>query len=50
MVAMREQFLRDNWERHSEDNYEFKRRDKNDEVPNTDEISDQQKAKRLKTK
>ena len=50
MVAMRKQFLRDNQDRHDEDNYEFKRRDKNDEVPNTDEISDQQKAKRLKTK
>ena len=50
MVAMREQFLRDNWERHSEDNYEFKRRDKNDEVPNTKEINDQQKEKREKTK
>ena len=50
MVAMRKQFLKYNWERHNEDNYEFKRRDKNDEVPNTEEISDQQKEKRLKTK
>ena len=50
MVAMRNQFLRDNRERHDEDNYEFKKRDKNDEVPNTEEISDQQKEKRLKTK
>ena len=49
MVAMRKQFLKYNWERHNEDNYEFKRRDKNDEVPNTEEISDQQKEKRLKT-
>ena len=50
MVAMRKQFLRDNWERHDEDNYEFKRRDQNDEVPITKEINDQQKKKRLKTK
>ena len=50
MVVMRKQFLRDNWERHDEDNYEFKRRDRNDEVPNTKEISNQQKEKRLKTK
>ena len=50
MVAMRKPFLRDNQEWHDEDNYEFKRMDKNDDVPNTKEISDQQKEKRLKTK
>ncbi|KAK9984277.1 hypothetical protein SO802_033802 [Lithocarpus litseifolius] len=50
MVAIRKQFLRDNRERHDEDNYELKRRDKNDEVLNTEEINDQQKEKRLKTK
>ena len=50
MVSMRKQFLRDNQERHDEDNYEFKRRDKDDEVPNIEEISDQQKEKKLKTK
>ena len=50
MVAMRKQFLRDNQDKHDEDNYEFKRRDKNDEIPNTKELSDQQKEKRLKTK
>ena len=50
MVAMRKQFLRDNWERHKADNYEFKRRVKDDEVPGTDEINDQPKEKRLKTK
>jgi len=48
-VAMREQFLRDNQERLDEDNYEFKRRDKDDEIPNTKEIN-VQKKKRLKTK
>ena len=26
MVAMRKQFLRDNWERHDEKNYEFKKK------------------------
>ena len=49
-IAMREQFLRDNWESPDEDNYEFKRRDRNDEVPIIKEINDQQKKKRLKTK
>ena len=50
MVAMRKQFLSDNRERHDEDNCEFIRMDKNDEVPNTEEINDQQKEKRLKAK
>ena len=50
MVAMRKQFLRDNWERHDDDNYEFKRRDKDDKVPSIEEINDQPKEKRLKTK
>ena len=40
MVAMRKQFLRDNRERHDDDNYEFKRRDKDDKVPSTKEIND----------
>ena len=30
---MREQFLKDNQERPDENNYEFKRRDKNDKAP-----------------
>ena len=50
MVAMRKQFLRDNRERHDEDNYEFKRREEGDKVPSKKEINDQQKEKRLKTK
>ena len=50
MVAIRKQFLRDNRERHDDDNYEFKRRDKNDKVPSTKEINDQPKEKKLKTK
>ena len=49
-IAMREQFLKDNQERPDEDNYEFKRRDNNEKVPITEEIKDQQKKKRLKTK
>ena len=49
MVAMRKQFLRDNRDKHDEDNYEFKRRDKNDEVPNIEETNDQQKEKKLRT-
>ena len=50
MVAMRKQFLRDNRERHDDDNYEFKRRDKDDKIPSIEEINDQPKEKRLKTK
>ena len=49
-IAMREQFLKDNRERPDEDNYEFKRRDNDDKVRITEEISDQQKEKRLKSK
>ena len=47
---MTEQFLKDNRERPNEDNYEFKRRDNDDKVRITEEISDQQKEKRLKSK
>ena len=50
MVAIRKQFLRDNRERHEADNYEFKRRDKDDKVPSIDGINEQPKEKRLKTK
>jgi len=49
-IAMREQFLKDNRERPNEDNYESKRRDRDNEALNTEEINDQQKKKRLKTK
>ena len=50
MVAMRKQFLKDNRERHEADNYEFKRRDKDDKVPSIDGINKQPNEKRLKTK
>ena len=50
MVAMRKKFLRDNRERHDDENYEFKRRDKDDKLPSTEKINDQPKEKRLKTK
>ena len=49
-IAMREQFLRDNWEKPDEDNYELKRWDNADIVPITEGIGDQLKKKRLKTK
>ena len=49
-ITMRKQFLRDNRERHDDDNYEFKRRDKDDKVPSIKEINDRPKEKRLKTK
>ena len=35
MVAMRKQFLRDNRDRHDEDNYEFKKREEGNKVPST---------------
>ena len=44
-TAMREQFLKDNQERPNEDNYEFKRRDNDDKVPITGEISNKKKRK-----
>ena len=47
---MKEHFLKDNRERLDEDNYEFKRRYNDDKVPIIEEIKDQQKKKRLKTK
>ena len=50
MVFMRKQFLRDNQEKHEADNYEFRRRDKDDKVPSTDGINEQPKEKRLKKK
>ena len=50
MVAMRKQFLKDNWESHEANNYEFKRRDKDDKVPSIDGIYEQPKEKRLETK
>ena len=50
MVAMRKQFLKDNQEKPDEDDYVFKRRDSDDKVPIIEEINDQRKKKRLKTK
>ena len=50
MVAMRKQFLEDNQERDEIDNYEFKRRDPGDKVPNIDECNERCKEKRLKKK
>ena len=50
MVAMKKQFLRDNWERHEANNYGFKKRDKYDKVPSIDGINEQSKEKRLKKK
>ena len=49
-ITMREQFLKDNRKRPDEDNYELKRRDRDDKALKTEKINDQQKKKRLKTK
>ena len=50
MVAMRKQFLRDNREKHEANNYDFKKRDKDDKAPNTDGTNKQPMKKRLKKK
>ena len=50
LVAMRKQFLRDNQERHETNNYEFKRRDRDDKVLSTKGTNEQPKEKRLKEK
>ena len=39
---------KDNREKPDEDNYEFKRRDRNDKASNTKEINDKKKKKRRK--
>ena len=44
---MRKQFLKDNWEKPNEDNYEFKRSDNVDKVSIIEEVNDHQKKKRL---
>ena len=50
MASMRKQFLKDNQDKHKDNNYEFKSRDKDDKVPTTDGINEQPKEKRLKKK
>ena len=50
MASMRKQFLKDNQEKKKANNYEFKRRDKDDKVPTTDGTNEQPKEKRLKKK
>ena len=48
MASVRKQFLKDNQEKHEPNNYEFKRRDKDDKDPTTDGTNEQPKEKRLK--
>ena len=50
MVAMRKQFLIDNRERHDDENYEFKRSEKDDKIPSIEDINDQPKVKKLRKK
>ena len=50
MASMRKQFLKDYQEKHEANNYEFKRRDKDDKVSTTNGIYKQPKEKRLKKK
>ena len=50
MASMRKQFLKDNQDKHEDNNYEFKRRDKDDKVPTMDGTNGQPKEKRLKKK
>ena len=42
-AAMRKLFLKDNREEHEADNYEFRRKDKDDKVPSTDGTNEQPK-------
>jgi len=48
MASMRKQFLEDNQGKQGDNNYEFKRRDKNDGVLTTNETNEQSKKKKLK--
>ena len=50
MASMWKQFLKDNQEKHEANNYEFKRRDKDDKILATDGTNEQPKEKRLKKK
>ena len=45
VASMRKQFLKDNQDRHEDNNYEFKRRDKDDKVPTIDGTNEQPKEK-----
>ena len=48
MVSMREQFLGDGKSKQEDDNYEFKRRDRDDRSVATNGTSDQSQKKNLK--
>ena len=50
MASMRKQFLKDNQDKHGDNNYEFKRKDKDDKVPTIEGTSEQPKQKGLKRK
>ena len=47
---MRKQFLKDNQDKHEDNNYEFKRRDKDDKVPTIDGTNEKPKEKSRKKK
>ena len=48
--SMRKQFLKDNQDKHEDNNYEFKRRDKDDKVPTIDGTNEKPKEKSRKKK
>ncbi|KAK9998081.1 hypothetical protein SO802_017684 [Lithocarpus litseifolius] len=48
MASMRKQFLEENQGKQGDNNYEFKRRDKDDGVFTTDGTNEQSKKKKLK--
>ena len=50
MASIRKQFLKNNQDKHEDNNYEFKWRDKDDKVPTIDGTNGQPKEKRLKKK
>ena len=50
MASMRRQLLKDNQDKHEDNNYEFKMREKDDKVPTTDRTNETTKGEKTKEK
>ena len=50
MASMRRQLLKDNQDKHEDNNYEFKMREKDDKVPTTDGTNETTKGEKTKEK
>ena len=50
MASMRRQLLKDNQDKHEDNNYEFKMREKDDKVPTTDGTNETTKGEKTKQK